>query len=284
MRGEELREIALHYLGDDGPRVERVPEWSATTDRSETLRIMSYNIQSCRGMDGKVRPERIARIINAFDPDVVAVQEVDAHRLSSGSQDQAHLIAEHLRMEHVFLTRLDREEEGYSIAVFSKHPFEQLQTGFLTPARERREGRGAICLRIRPEGRQPFILINTHFGLRKGERREQADMLLSKKWLAGLPENEPLILCGDFNSLPGSKIYHRLQQPLQDIWKRLDHLRPRAGFPSVLPCMRLDHIFLSPHFIVHDVSVPQTFTSRVASDHLPLCAELELPANERKKD
>ncbi|MEX2605752.1 MAG: endonuclease/exonuclease/phosphatase family protein [Kiritimatiellia bacterium] len=283
VRGEELREIALQYLGGSSPRREQVPERSAPKDGDRNVRIMSYNIHSCRGMDGKVRPERIARVINACDPDVVAVQEVDAHRPSSGSQDQAHLIARHLRMEHVFLTMLEEKEEGYGIAVFSKHPFEQIQSGFLTPASRRREGRGAICLRIFPEGRRPFTLINTHFGLRKGERREQADRLLGEKWIAGLPEDEPLILCGDFNSLPRSEVYALLQEGLHDVWTKCGNVRPRAGFPSIFPVVRLDHIFLSPQFTVHHVEVPRTATARVASDHLPLCAELELPAAERKK-
>ncbi|MDA3874009.1 MAG: endonuclease/exonuclease/phosphatase family protein [Kiritimatiellae bacterium] len=277
VRGEELREIALHYLGGEGLRVERVPERSGPASESGNLRIMSYNIHSCRGMDGKVRPERIARVINAFDPDVVAVQEVDAHRPSSGSQDQAHLIAEHLRMKHVFLTMLDQEEEGYGIAIFSKHPFEKIQSGFLTPAHRKREGRGAICLRISPEGRRPFTLINTHFGLRKRERLEQVEMLLSEKWLAGLPENEPVVLCGDFNSFPGSEVYALLQECLHDVWTRCGEVRPRAGFPSIMPLLRLDHIFVGPQFTVNQVGVPRTTTTRVASDHLPLCTELNLP-------
>lgn len=276
VRGEELRETALHFLGDDGPRVERVPERSGAASEGASLRVMSYNIHSCRGMDGKVRPERIARVVNAFDPDVVAVQEVDAHRASSGSLDQAHRIADHLRMEHVFQTMLEEKEEGYGIAVFSKHPFKRLQSGLLTPAGRRREGRGAICLRILPKGRRPFTLINTHFGLGRRERREQVDTLLGDKWLAGVPDNELLVLCGDFNSLPGSEVHVRLRARLREVWTRRGDLRPRAGFPSMLPVLRLDHIFVSPHFTVDHVDVPRTATARVASDHLPLCVELSL--------
>ncbi len=276
VRGEELREIALKYLGGKGPRMERVPKLSVRASRNSGFRIMSYNVHSCRGMDGKVRPERIARVINGFDPDVVAVQEVDAHRARTGREDQAHLIAHHLRMEHVFLTMLEEKEEGYGIAVFSKHPFEKIRSGFLTPASRRREGRGAICLRIFPEGRRPFTFINTHFGLGKGERDEQARMLLGEKWLGGLPESEPILLCGDFNSVPRSEIHTRLQERLRDVWTGKNSLKPRAGFPSNFPVLRLDHIFLSPQFGVRHVEVPRTANARIASDHLPLCAELSL--------
>ena len=276
VRGEELRQIVRQYLGGEDPRIERVPERSGAVSDRGGLRIMCYNIHSCRGMDGKVRPERIARVINAFDPDVVAVQEVDAHRVASGCQDQAHLIAQHLRMKHVFETMLEGKTEGYGIAVFSKHPFEHIHAGLLTSARGRREGRGAICLRIHPEGKRPFILINTHFGLRRKERNEQVAMLLSEKWLRRLPENEPVAVCGDFNSVPGSEVYGRLQERLHNVWKREGNIQARATFPSIMPFLRLDHIFLSPHFTVRQVAVPKTATTRVASDHLPLCAELTL--------
>src|SRR5690606_10090622 len=111
----------------------------------------------------------------------------------------------------------------------------------------------------------------------KGERREQVGMLLSEKWVAGLPENEPLVLCGDFNSFPGSEVYALLHERLYDVWTGYGHVRPRPGFPSIMPLLRLDHIFVSPHFSVKQVEVPRTATNRTASDHLPLCTELNLP-------
>lgn len=277
VRGEELRTIACHYLGDDGPREERVAPHAPRSEADTSHRIMCYNLHSCRGLDGKVRPERIARVINACDPDLVAVQEVDAHRSSSGSQDQAHLIARHLRMEHVFQTMLEKEGEGYGIAIFSKYPFQEIRAGFLTPAARRREGRGAICLRIIPDQGRPFYFINTHFGLGRAERREQAARLLGEHWLGGIPEGEPVILCGDFNSRPRSRVYHRMTDSLRDVWAGTgDGVRARPGFPSIMPLFRLDHIFLSEHFEVRQVEVPRTTTAKVASDHLPLCAELEL--------
>lgn len=276
VRGEELRQIALHYLGDEGPRVERVARDAPRSGTDSSLRIMSYNLHSCRGLDGKVRPERIARVINAFDPDLVAVQEVDAHRASSGSEDQAHLIASHLRMEHVFQTMLEKEGEDYGIAIFSKHPFQQIRAGFLTQAGRRREGRGAICLRVTPNQGRSFYFINTHFGLGRAERKDQASRLLGEHWLGRIPKNEPVILCGDFNSLPRSRIYRQLTQSFKDVWQGAgDDNRARPGFPSIMPLFRLDHIFLSDHFDVSRVEVPGTSTAKVASDHLPLCAELE---------
>lgn len=278
VRGEDLYAIARHFLHRAGSDAERVPERRPEPEAGPLkLRVMTYNIQSCRGLDGKVRPERVARVINEFDPDVVAIQEVDSHRPRSGHQDQPGRIAEHLRMEHAFHAMLEEEEECYGIAVFSRFPFEIIRSDLLTPAGSRREARGAIWLRILPAGKPPFHFINTHFGLGRGERRRQAEALLGPDWLGGIPENEPVVLCGDFNSSPRSKIYRSTVKRLTDVWRTPGIGAPRPGFPSMKPLLRLDHIFVSAQFSVKSVEVLQTWNAAVASDHLPLCAELTLP-------
>ena len=42
-----------------------------------TLKIASYNIHKCKGLDGKTRPDRIIDVIKEIDADVIALQEVD---------------------------------------------------------------------------------------------------------------------------------------------------------------------------------------------------------------
>ncbi|MGB2893339.1 MAG: endonuclease/exonuclease/phosphatase family protein, partial [Albidovulum sp.] len=44
------------------------------------LRLASYNVHKCLGMDRRRSPERIVSVLNALDADIVALQEVD-HRL-----------------------------------------------------------------------------------------------------------------------------------------------------------------------------------------------------------
>lgn len=284
VRGEDLRKIAIHFLGRDGVREERVPERIGRA-KDLPLRVMTYNIHSCMGIDGKIRPERVARVINHFDPDIVAVQEVDAHRPRTRGHDQAQLIADHLRMTHVFQTMLEEEKERYGIAVFARYPFKIIKAAHLTPADRKifREARGAIWLQIQPEGRAPFHFINTHFGLGRNERRQQAEELLGKEWLGGLEEDEPVILCGDFNTGPRSPVFARLQSRFRDAQLAADGHRPRATFSSVKPLLRIDHVFLSRHFSVEGIERPDTPTAVMASDHLPLCVELTLHANGHDK-
>lgn len=279
VRGEELHSIARHFLHRSGSEeAERVPERKPEREPGPLkLRVMTYNVHSCKGMDGKVRAERVARVINEFDPDVVAIQEIDAHRPRTDRQDQPGRIAAHLRMEHAFHAMLEEAEERYGIAVFSRFPFEMIRSDLLSPAESRREARGAIWLRILPGGKTPFHFINTHFGLGRGERHRQCQTLLGSDWLGAVPEDEPLVLCGDFNSSPRSKVYRNFDAHLTDVWRTPGVGPPRPGFPSMAPFLRLDHIFASDHFGVDRVEILQSWNAAVASDHLPLCAELTLP-------
>jgi endonuclease/exonuclease/phosphatase family metal-dependent hydrolase len=277
VRGEDLRKLARHFLGRDGTREERVPE-RLQAGRKLPLRVMTYNIHSCVGIDGKLRPERIARVINRFDPDVIAVQEVDCHRRRSRGQDQAAVIAAHLRMTHVFHAMLEEQQERYGIAVFSRHPFTIVRAGCLTPAEPRifREARGAIWVKVAPEGGRPFHFLNTHFGLGRAERILQAETLAGPQWLGAIPADDAVVLCGDFNSGPRSKPLRQLGARLRDVQSHAPRHRPAPTFSSVVPLVRIDHILVSRHFTVDAVELPATPVARIASDHLPLCAELTL--------
>ena len=55
---------------------------------------MTYNIRGCVGADGKCEPSRVAEVIRAVEPDVVALQEVDVGQGRSGNLDQAQHLAE----------------------------------------------------------------------------------------------------------------------------------------------------------------------------------------------
>ena len=277
IRPEELRKIALHYLGRDRPEKQPyAPAVWTSVPPAETLRVATYNIHSCRGIDGKTRPERIARVLNRLQADIIAVQEVDVHRPRSGTLDQAKEIATHLEMEHTFYDVLVEETERYGIAVFSRYPFQIRRMALLTEAGIGKEARGAMWLEVKPDDFPPFHFLNTHFGLGRDERRRQATVLTGPEWLGAIPENEPVVLCGDFNSIPGSAPWIKLNGALRDAQLRNGKGKPMATFSSIKPLLRIDHVFTSEHFDVHEVSVPKTSSALMASDHLPLCIELSL--------
>ena len=85
-----------------------------------------------------------------------------------------------------------------------------------------------------------------------------------------------MILCGDFNALPSSPVCRRLGGPLKDVQTEAQHHRPKGTFSSRFPTVRIDHIFISPGLEVTGIEVPGSELARVASDHLPLLAELSI--------
>ena len=100
------------------------------------------------------------------------------------------------------------------------------------------------------------------------------EALLGPDWLGPVIASEPVILCGDFNLSPGSPAYRLARKKLSDVQTgRVGH-RPLATFTSARPLLQLDHIFVSAHFDTHRAFVPRNDLTRLASDHLPLLADL----------
>lgn len=283
LRPLDLRHIALSFLRNRKP--ERIP---VPLKDKLSLRTISYNIHSCICMDGKISPERIARILDWYQPDLVALQEVDVDKKRTGYRDQAQWIADYLEMNHFFFPVVTRNGEKYGIAVLSRFPFIDIKNSWLPslPPANRRERRGVIQARIdTPYGILHFL--NTHLGLHVKERQRQVQELLGPGWLGSIPPDEAVIFCGDFNAGPRSVVYRELTRRLRDTQTECTTPRMHTFF-SGNPFLCLDHIFISPHFTPLTVEVPKTQDVKMASDHLPLIADLRLDsghqAQVRQKD
>ncbi|HEY0455046.1 MAG TPA: endonuclease/exonuclease/phosphatase family protein [Verrucomicrobiae bacterium] len=275
LRPATLRQTIMDILGR-----KRIIAPRRSARRVRSLRVMTYNVHSCIGLDGKVAPERIIRAIRSFDPDIVALQEIDLGRARTRRHDQAKLIAEELEMQATFCCTMQKGEELYGHALLSRLPVEVLKSGLLCGGAVGSFGetRGALLVKARMDTGNLYVL-NTHFGLRRRERASQVADLLGPNWLGQIPRDEPLIVCGDFNMIPGSQPYRILTARVHDAQLLVKNHRPLNTFTTLLPFSRIDHIFVSDHFEVHEARVPQNSVTRVASDHLPLISELSFRAN-----
>src|SRR3546814_11077170 len=65
-----------------------VAESRKAAETRRPLRVASYNIHSCRGLRGRCSPARIAAVIEELDADIVALQEIKAHRRRAHAQTQ----------------------------------------------------------------------------------------------------------------------------------------------------------------------------------------------------
>lgn len=242
---------------------------------------MTYNVHGCVGTDGRLDVGRVAAVIAQSRPDVVALQELDVGRKRSGGVDQAHAIASRLGMSFHFNSAMQVEEEQYGDAILTPLPLRVAKTGPLPcpPRLSRLEPRGALWVAV-GMARREVQIVNTHLGLVPLEQRHQVERLLGEEWL-GHPEcRDPSILLGDFNATPRYAVYKSLSRTLRDVQRNRDGTRPRRRsvrtFPSRMPVLRIDHVFVSPAFEVLGVHAPDSSLARVASDHLPLVVDLWL--------
>lgn len=272
LRPLDLRRAALHRLGRElevRPRPRPGPR-SAVPDR---IRVMTYNVHSCIGMDGRLSPERTARTIARFNADIIALQELDVRRSRTGGVDQAELIARHLRMDFRFHPALHLEDERYGDAILSCFPMRLVRAAAL-PGIPHLEPRGALWVAIDLGGGVEVNVINTHLGLTAAERRMQAQALLGPDWIGHPDCVDPVVLCGDFNSVPSSLVCRMLRTRLRDVQLEHETHRPRATFFTRFPMARIDYVFVSPGVGIRDIDVPSGAPVRVTSDHLPLVVDL----------
>ncbi len=274
IRPAAFRQAALYHLGRETlKRPPRLP----VEEAEPAARIMTYNVHSCSGTDGRVSPRRIARVIEAEMPDIVALQEIDLGRRRSRAEDQSALIASLVGMKHEFCPTVTVKDEHYGHAVFSRWPMEVVKRALLpgAPRRAGGEPRAALWVRVNIAGRIVNV-VTTHLGLGWNEGFTQVNALLGKEWLGAIPADEPVMLCGDFNLSPATQGYRAMAARLRDAQLQLKDHTPLRTFSTIKPFMRIDHVMLSPHFEVTGVNVPRNDLTRVASDHFPLVVDLRV--------
>ena len=227
-------------------------------------------------MDGVFDLERLAGVINAQRPDLVAVQEVDVKTRRSDGVDQAAELARLTGMHYFFGKFMDYNGGEYGQMVLSKYP---IVRGRNLPLPAGPEPRTAVVVEVDIElagdaGAQRLVFVGNHFYASEEERSAQASRLvelLAEEIEAGVP----IVLAGDFNSTPGSKPMAILGKH----WVDPTLEQHRHTWPSVEPRVEIDHILYAPagrfNFVKSKVVV-----EKVASDHRPVLTVLELLAGD----
>jgi endonuclease/exonuclease/phosphatase family metal-dependent hydrolase len=240
-------------------------------------RILTYNVHRCVGVDRRLDVGRVAAVIAHCRPDIVALQELDVGRTRTGAVDQAHAIAGRLGMQFHFNAALQVEEERYGDAILTAAPHRVVKAGPLPGLAAIRalEPRGALWLELDLDGRALHV-VNTHLGLIPHEQRAQAAALIGPEW-TGAPQAQahPMILLGDFNATPHARAYRAVAAGFTDARLQAPGAGQALTFPSRLPMLAIDHVFLRGP--VRAVRV-ETFSgplAREASDHLPLIVDFE---------
>ena len=254
--------------------------------QARTLRMMTYNVHACVGTDRARDVERIAKVIGSYEPDVVALQEVDVHAAADNHIDQAARLSELTGYDMHFSATRRCEKGQFGNLILSKLPFECVGEGTL-PVRFG-ETRAAHRVRLLLDERLAIELVNTHLSIHFFERMPQIRAIFADDEttvtervvpeLSFSPIRGPtdlLIVCGDLNAGSWSPVYRWFLKRLHDVQGNRKS-RALATWPSYFPLLRLDHIWLGRRIIAEAVAVPRTPLTLRASDHLPLIADLRI--------
>ena len=233
-----------------------------------SVRVTTYNIHTCVGVDRRYDPGRIATVLREIDADIACLQEVDARRGSDGHHDQWSYLGE-VTGRRVITGMGIRERLGrFGNAILTRFPV--LTARAIDLSVSGYEPRGAIDADLLIDDRV-LRVIATHFGLHAVERRLQANRLmavLGEPLAANRRLADAVLLMGDLNEWRGRSGAIRLLD------RRLGPSAAARTFPSWLPVLALDRIYAEGPAVLRDVYVYRSPLARLASDHLPLVGSL----------
>jgi len=238
------------------------------------LRVATYNIHKCRGLDQRTRPDRIARVISELDADIVAIQEILDVQNGRPEFDQVRRIQFLLKANEVCFGE-NRSLHGgrYGNLTLSRFPVRLCENYDITW--RHRERRGCLRADVILPGGTMLHLFNVHLGTSFVERRHQARMLLSEDVLNRGDYAGPKIVVGDFNEWTHG-LASRLMGEAFEAARPRTLLRYPHTYPGVFPVLHLDHFYYDRHLRLAAFRVHRSRTALLASDHLPLVATFEV--------
>ena len=237
-------------------------------DGSTTLRVVTYNIHRSIGMDRRRRPERVAAVLAQVKADVIALQEV----VGAGPNGGSHIeeIGAALGMGWVMASTRHLRGHQFGNAVLSHFPIthhveHDLSWKTCEPRRLQR-------VDVSVNG-STLHVYNVHLGTALLERRHQAERLAAIVTDRHVPG--PKLVLGDFNEWMRGLVTSTLSARMNSVDLR-NFLSRRRTYPGVFPLLHLDHIYYAGHVEIVGVELPRTRLAKVASDHLPLVADVRV--------
>lgn len=236
------------------------------------FRVMTYNIHHGEGTDKRLDLERIARLILDQRADIVALQEVDRGVERTRRRDLPAELAALTRMTCIFSNNFAYQGGEYGNAVLTRFP---VRSSTNTHFRMLRSGeqRGVLQVHLVLPGNRPLLVLSTHLDFRRDDT-ERLSNIPEIEAIARAHPDVPLLVCGDFNDVPGSGTHQAMARLFDDAW-------PLAGegdgftIPSTGPNKRIDFVWirrpspLSPR----RAWVPES----LASDHCAVVVSFETP-------
>jgi endonuclease/exonuclease/phosphatase family metal-dependent hydrolase len=230
------------------------------------LTFASYNIHKAVGLDRRRDPERILAVLHEIDADVVALQEADRRfgrretvlpRAMLDDLSHYHPVALNHRPDSLgWHGNALLVKRGIDVADAAAVPLPTL------------EPRGAVRADLIVLG-QRLRVVGMHLDLSGLRRRQQLRTILAD--VAQCSPACPAVLMGDFNEWA---VHGGAWREFLPPWRVL---APGRSFPSRRPVAQLDRMVISSEWRIEAARVHHSALAALASDHLPVLAQLELP-------
>jgi len=245
--------------------------WTGCAPREPVaFRVLTYNIHHGEGMDGKIDLDRIAGVIRRSKTDLVALQEVDRGIERSGDVDQPAKLAALTDMHVIFEKNIDLQGGEYGNAVLSRFPVVWHRNHQL-PKMPGNEQRGLLEVYALIGG-QKLTFFATHLDHQADDGERIASVAVLRE-LIGDSEGSPVIVAGDFNAAPDSRVIREVRAFLGDT--SVDAGSESPSFPADVPERRIDYILYGAHAGLR-FTANQVLPEATASDHRPVVAVFAL--------
>lgn len=222
----------------------------------DTLKVMTYNVRHCAGMDLVLDYDRTAAVIIQQQPDVVALQELDSLTGRSEHRYQLGELARSTQYHPVFGAAIDYDGGKYGVGILTRE----------TPLSIKRiplpgdEPRVLLVVEL-----QDYVMACTHLDLEEDPRLASVPLIVkeAQRW------QKPFILAGDWNDTPGSEL-------LQEMAEHFIILSGNgATYPADEPQDCLDYVATYKGRTVETIE-SHVIDEPAASDHRPVVVRMQL--------
>ena len=248
--------------------------WQAPTAVSGNgfpVRLMTYNLHNGFNAEGYLAMDDIAKEVEKWDPDIVALQEVSRGWVINGRLDMLSWLSQRLDMPYVFGPTAD---PLWGNAILSRYPIVE-HAHYDLPPRDLPVLRGFSVAVVDLGNGDRIQVIAAHFHHVEGDT--DIRVLQSQQVVDFWGGDSSTVLLGDLNADPDAPEMAMLRQAgLVDVVASIEP-PPVFTWPSASPERRIDYIWVSSDLTVNDIRVPM---SR-ASDHLPVVAEIDRNVSNR---
>jgi len=229
------------------------------------IKVASYNMRKSIGTDRRRRPERTLQVLMEIGADVIALQEADKRFGARAAVLGGHLLDEHSPWKAIPFGLRASSMGWHGNALLVPKDAQVLDCEAIhLPALE---PRGAVMADVRIRG-EVIRVVGMHLDLSGLWRRRQAHAIIAH--INASTVQRPTVLMGDLNE------WSAAGGCLRDFASHYTFANTGKSFHARRAVARLDRIMATPDLRITGCGVHDSASSRTASDHLPIWADLEL--------